>query len=106
MAPFRYVWDCFLDNCRRQFIPSDCVIIDEQLVPFRGRCKFRQYMASKPAKYGIKIFWICDARVPYAIDGIVYTGRQPGQEAQKNLGENVVQQLCSGIRQTGEYTVQ
>lgn len=106
MAAFRYVWDCFLDNCRRRFIPSDCVTIDEQLVPFRGRCKFRQYMPSKPTKYGIKIFWMCDARVPYAIDGTVYTGRQPGQEVQRNLGESVVQQLCSGIRQTGEYTEQ
>ncbi|KAE8289464.1 hypothetical protein D5F01_LYC11165 [Larimichthys crocea] len=83
MAAFRYVWDCFLANCRRQFIPSDCVTIDEQLVPFRGRCKFRQYMPSKPAKYGIKIFWMCDARVPYAIDGTVYTGRQPGEEVQR-----------------------
>ncbi|XP_056890875.1 uncharacterized protein LOC130526891 [Takifugu flavidus] len=40
MAAFRYVWECFLDNCRRRFIPSDCVTIDEQLVPFRGRCRF------------------------------------------------------------------
>ncbi|KAL2095507.1 hypothetical protein ACEWY4_010226 [Coilia grayii] len=101
MAAFRYVWDCFLANCRRLFIPSDCVTIDEQLVPYRGRCRFLQYMPSKPAKYGIKIFWMCDARVPYAFNGTVYTGRQPGEEVQRNLGENVVQQLCSGIRQTG-----
>lgn len=105
MAAFRYVWDCFLASCRRRFIPSDCVTIDEQLVPFRGRCKFLQYMPSKPAKYGLKIFWMCDARVPYAIDGMVYTGRQPGEEVQRNLGENIVQQLCSGIRQTGEYRI-
>ncbi|XP_062312239.1 piggyBac transposable element-derived protein 4-like [Osmerus eperlanus] len=101
MAAFRYVWDCFLTNCRRRFIPSDCVTIDEQLVPFRGRCRFLQYMPSKPAKYGIKIFWMCDARIPHAIDGMVYTGRQPGEEVQRNLGENIVQQLCYGIRQTG-----
>lgn len=58
---------------------------------------FRQFIASKPVKYVIKILWMYDARVPYAIDGIAYTGRQIGQEAQKNLGENAVQQLCSGI---------
>lgn len=58
-------------------------------------------MPSKPAKYGLKIFWVCDARIPYAIDGIVYTGRQPGEEVQKNLGENIVQQLCSRFRNTG-----
>ncbi|KAL7369940.1 hypothetical protein ABVT39_013743 [Epinephelus coioides] len=90
MTAFRYVWECFLDNCRRRFIPSDCVTIDEQLVPFRGRCRFLQYMPSKPAKYGLKIFWMCDARVPYAIDGTVYTGRQPGEEIKKKLGETVV----------------
>ncbi|KAK1900093.1 PiggyBac transposable element-derived protein 4 [Dissostichus eleginoides] len=90
MTAFRYIWDLFLVNCRQKFIPSDCVTVDEQLVPFRGRTKFLQYMPSKPAKYGIKIFWVCDARTPYAIDGIVYTGRQPGEEVQKNLGENTV----------------
>ncbi|KAK1885696.1 PiggyBac transposable element-derived protein 4 [Dissostichus eleginoides] len=90
MTAFRYIWDLFLVNCRQKFIPSDCVTVDEQLVPFRGRTKFLQYMPSKPAKYGIKIFWVCDARTPYAIDGIVYTGRQPGEEVQKNLGEKTV----------------
>ena len=29
-----------------------------QLVAFRGRCPFRQYIPSKPAKYGLK-FWAC-----------------------------------------------
>eukprot|EP00064_Thunnus_orientalis_P025106 superscaffoldBa00011911_g25432 len=86
MAAFRYVWDLFLVNCRQRFIPSDCVTVDKQLVPFRGRCKFLQYMPSKPAKYSLKIFWVCDARIPYAIDaspgegshycGIMYSLRQ------------------------------
>ena len=61
LAAFRYVWDLFLVNCRQRFIPSDCITVDEQLVPFRGRTKFMQYMKSKPAKYGRKIFWVCDA---------------------------------------------
>ncbi|KAL2087193.1 hypothetical protein ACEWY4_018252 [Coilia grayii] len=89
-AAFRYIWDLFLVNCRQRFIPSDCVTVDEQLVPFRGRTKFMQYMNSKPAKYGIKMFWVCDAKTPYAIDGIVYTGRQPGEAVIKNLGFNIV----------------
>ena len=56
MAAFHYIWDLFLVNCRQRFIPSDCVTVDKQLVPFRGRYKFVQYMPSKPAKYGLKIF--------------------------------------------------
>ncbi|TWW61066.1 hypothetical protein D4764_05G0011560 [Takifugu flavidus] len=39
MTAFRYVWERFLDNCRRRFIPSDCVTIDEQLVfPVHQAC--------------------------------------------------------------------
>ena len=47
MAAFTNVWKLFLDNCKTNFIPSECVTIDEQLVPFRGRCKFLQYTYSK-----------------------------------------------------------
>ncbi|KAJ4944672.1 hypothetical protein JOQ06_013215 [Pogonophryne albipinna] len=64
MAAFRYVWDCFLANCKKVFVPSDCVTIDEQLVPFRGR-------------------------VHYAFNGMIYTGRQPGEDVQRNLGRNI-----------------
>ena len=56
--------------------------------PGRGSAialRLLQYMPSKPAKYGIKIFRMCDARVPYAIDGMIYTGRQPGEEVQRNI---------------------
>lgn len=31
----------------------------------------------------------------------MYLGRQPGEDIQKNLGENIVHQLCSGFRHTG-----
>ncbi len=34
--------------------PGPHITVGECLVPFRGR--FRQYMPSKPAKYGIKIW--------------------------------------------------
>ena len=47
-------------------------------------------MPSKPAKYEIKIFWLCDSFTPFATDGIIYLGKQPGEAKQKNLGENVV----------------
>ena len=103
MAAFRHIWELFLSNCRTTFIPSECVTIDEQLIPFRGRCKFKQYMPSKPAKYGIKIFWLCDSFMPFAIDGIIYLSKQPGEAIQKNLGENIVLRLSSGIKQSGNH---
>ena len=41
---------------------------------------------------------LCITHIPYAI---AYMGRQPGEEIQKNLGENIIRQLCSAFRNTG-----
>ncbi|XP_047103800.1 piggyBac transposable element-derived protein 3-like [Schistocerca piceifrons] len=97
LATVRCVWELLLDKCRNRMIPNDSLTVDEQLVPFRGRCSFTQYMPSKPAKYGIKIFWLCDATSAYALDRIVYTGRKPHEPIQKNLGLNVVKDLAKSI---------
>ncbi|OAF72062.1 Alpha-actinin-like protein 1 [Intoshia linei] len=34
---FRNIWELFIENCRKSFIPGENVVIDEQLIPFRGR---------------------------------------------------------------------
>ncbi|XP_047194924.1 zinc finger protein 16-like isoform X2 [Hippoglossus stenolepis] len=46
--------------------------------PEAGRCPFRQYMPSKPAKYGIKSWVVCDAKSSYARKMQVYTGKPSG----------------------------
>ena len=61
MAAFIDIWDLFILNCKKWYSPHECVTIDEQLVPFKGRCRFFQYISTKPGKYGIKIFWLCDS---------------------------------------------
>ncbi|KAL0178091.1 hypothetical protein M9458_026985, partial [Cirrhinus mrigala] len=99
MVAFRNVWDLFLINCRKRFIPRDCVTVGEQFVPFQGRCKFVQHLPSCLTKSGIKIFWMCDAEVPYAIDGVIYAGRQPGEETEEKNAENTVLRLSNGLQQ-------
>ena len=53
IAPIHLIFDQFV--CIKNYTPSDQMIIDEQLVAFRGRCPFRMYIPSKPGKYGLKI---------------------------------------------------
>ncbi|KAF0026097.1 hypothetical protein F2P81_020834 [Scophthalmus maximus] len=43
-----------LDRMDLQAYVGTDVTVDERLVPFRGRCPFKQYILSKPGKYGIK----------------------------------------------------
>lgn len=37
------------------------VIIDETMIPFKGRLGFKQYMKNKPTKWGVKAFVLSDA---------------------------------------------
>ena len=55
------------------------------------------------AKYGIKIFWLCVSFMLFAVDGIIYLGKQPREAIQKNFGENIVLRLSSGIKQSGNH---
>ena len=41
---------------------------------FHGTVRFRQYIASKPGKFGIKIFWLCCVDSFYAVNGAIYIG--------------------------------
>ena len=45
------IWDIFLINLRRAYIPDDYITVDEQLVGYRGRIPGRIYIPSKPRKY-------------------------------------------------------
>lgn len=49
--------------------------IDEQLIPFRGRCSFQQYLPSKLDRYRLKLFLIVDCSTGFFCDGIPYIGK-------------------------------
>ena len=42
------VWNCFIENCKKCYIPSFDLTIDEQLLPCKTRCPFTQYMTNNP----------------------------------------------------------
>ncbi|CAH2088905.1 unnamed protein product [Euphydryas editha] len=55
------------------------------LVPSRGRCLFRIYMKSKPAKYGLKIMCLCNAKTHYLFNAFIYSGRERDLPANATL---------------------
>lgn len=46
--PFRDVLDAFVSSLGKYYTPGPLQTVDEQLVPFRGRCSFLQCLPSKP----------------------------------------------------------
>ena len=99
-APFREIWNFFESKCRENYKPSAEVCIDEQLIPFRGRCPFRQYMPSKPDKYGMKLFLLVDCNTGYVYTGQPYVGKI-GNEITRGLAAKVVKSLAETLHHAG-----
>ena len=69
-------------------VPGADMVVDESMVPFRGRLKFRQYMPGKSHKYGM--FKLCDPH-GYTYNVVVYSGKQ--ETTEKDLATKVVMSL-------------
>nr|CAH7758864.1 unnamed protein product [Callosobruchus chinensis] len=76
LAPIRDFLTDFISNSQRSYNIGEYATIDEMLVAFRGRCSFIQYMAKKPAKYGLKIYAMCDSQTYYTYNLEIYCGIQ------------------------------
>lgn len=104
LAPMREVFEDFVSRCKRYYVLSEFVTIDEMLEAFRGRCPFRQYIPNKPARYGIKLFALCDSRTYYTANLEVYTGTQPdGPFKKSNSAADIVKRLIEPISGSGRH---
>ncbi len=97
LATIRELWDKWVQRLPLLYNPGPHVTVDECLVAFHGRCPFRQYMPSKPAKYGIKIWAACDAQSSFAWNMQVYTSKSSGEAPEKNQGTRVVLDMAEGL---------
>ena len=95
MAPIDEFWTLVLAQLQICYVPNGSMTVDEQLIPTRGRCKFRQYMPNKPGKYGIKVFWCCDSKTAYPLKGEVYVGRH--REAASPANKNGIKELVKRL---------
>ncbi|GFO32328.1 PiggyBac transposable element-derived protein 4 [Plakobranchus ocellatus] len=60
------------------FYPSKELSIDEMVIGFHGRWKYKQFNASKPSKYHIKTFGLCDSKTGYVVNLFTYYGANTG----------------------------
>ncbi|CAH2088017.1 unnamed protein product [Euphydryas editha] len=65
----------FIANCQKYYKIGETTTIDEMLVSFRGRCRWKKYMPNKPCKYGLEIKCLTDSATGYLYNAYLYTGK-------------------------------
>ena len=55
----REVINMIKDRCGKMYAPGKSLSMDESLVLFKGRLSFKQYISSKRARFGIKLYQLC-----------------------------------------------
>ena len=71
--------------------------IDEHMVKFKGRSGMKQYIKSKPIKWGFKFWFRCSSKSGYLYQMDIYLGRKQTPEFNLGLGEEVVLQLTKDL---------
>ena len=95
----RIFYDNFRKNIRAALTPGLHLTIDETLFSFQGRCAHRQYIKSKPAKYGLKYNNIVDTSTAYLLDTLPYLGKSTDKN-ETNLGQKLVEALSEFYYET------
>lgn len=62
------------DACQAAVKPGAKLVIDESMIPWRGRLVFRQYLPNKTHKYGVKVYKLCTVE-GYTLRLILYCGK-------------------------------
>lgn len=66
--------DLLRDRCKKIYTPGQNVSVDESFVLFKGRLHFKQFIQTKRARFGIKLYELATAD-GITLDFIVYCGR-------------------------------
>lgn len=90
----------FLEKFSSLYLLSENIALDESLMKFRGRLPYVQCNRSKRARFGIKIYKICDGNTGYCHSFRIYTGDDmidPSLPA----STNVVMHMCKSLFHKG-----
>lgn len=85
-AKIRTVLNVIQHQFRSSYEPSKFTSLDEAGCAFHGVVSFRQYNKSKPNKYHMKLFVVCDSHNAYQIAFEIYGGKNSGSKICKRFG--------------------
>jgi len=92
LGPIASIWyisttiSMFAEKCQALYTPSPFVCINETLVGFGGIYLFHVYIPSKPDRYGLNIWSMCDVSYSYLYNLQAYLGKEGESENSSSQG--------------------
>lgn len=84
-----------LRNYQKVLSPGRVLVIDESMVPIRGRLSFRQYTPNKTHRYGVKLYKLCTSS-GYTYNLKIYAGKG-NTKPELGHSQSIVLQLLEDI---------
>ena len=79
--------------------PGPNLVLDESMIPFRGRLKFRQYLPGKAHKYGVKLYKLCTPEA-YTWNVVIHHGATPSIHGLSST-ESLTIKMCDKLLNEG-----
>ncbi|XP_021952069.1 piggyBac transposable element-derived protein 4-like [Folsomia candida] len=67
--------DKLFQNFRKAINLGSFLTVDETLLSFKGRLSFKQYLKDKRARFGMKLYLLCDSASRFVLKALPYQGR-------------------------------
>ena len=74
----RPVVEYLVNKFRTVYVPEDHISLDEELLLWKENLAFKQYIAMKRVRFGIKLFSLCETS-GYLWNSFVYLGKEPNR---------------------------
>ena len=92
LCKVRAVIEYIVDRFKSVYEPSEFVCIDEELLLWKGRLSFKQFVPNKRSRFGIKFFSLCETS-GYLWNSLVYLGSkgiitEEGRAIERLLGKS------------------
>ena len=80
----RPVVDYLVKKFKPVYVPNKHICVDEELLLWKGRLSFKQYIPMKRSRFGIKMFSLCED-TGYLWNSYVYLGKENSRDADGQL---------------------
>ncbi|XP_068723941.1 piggyBac transposable element-derived protein 4-like [Montipora capricornis] len=94
--------DLIIQRFRAVYRPERQLAVNENLIKFKGKIGFRQFIPIKPGRLGVKAFTLAESTSCYVLESKVYA-RKKANVVQKNLGKRAVMLLMEPFLDKGYH---